>query len=149
MKLVAKSIELNKTVLSVNGYELSLESLKDYVLNSISSEDYEGDELKTVADKLSFVVTNFNSEFCHAYNIQRFKGNYTLLFADYLQGVPTSTIDIAIYYFDMINILKSLETGNFFDDMTEDNQDDVLQNFHIVISVVLMELLRENKISIK
>lgn len=94
-------------------------AIREHVLKSIDLESYEIDSLAlTDKQKLEKVFEIAKKEYCHEYNLRRYKGNYHLIISEWLAGLPTiCTVHFANY--DILEFAKS--KGYFFRNEKEED----------------------------
>ncbi len=114
-------------------YKIDLAKFTElYVKGCLSNEDAENEQ--TTAQLIIYLKERFKSEFCFSQNLQRYRGNKKELLKEWLLGLP-SAIDIYFSYFDIANVLKSFEEGqNSFEELTEDEQTEVFENYWALIA---------------
>lgn len=116
------------------------EILKDYIIKSINSSGYNIKEPKNNKDKLLFVLGEFKSEKLH--DIKR-EGVYKA-FSEHLAGLH-SYLNIDFEYYKIIQLLKNLG----YENLTEKEQDKILNNYWDYMTTQFFYLCRSEKINYK
>jgi len=111
---------------------------KKVILNGISAEDYNGQELKTDKEKVQFVFDCFNQEF---YSWQSHK-NIQAVFTEYLQGLP-SCISIPFYNSDIIELAERINKTEY---KTDNQQWKIIENYFAFMSNIFFKLVKGYKI---
>jgi hypothetical protein len=114
---------------------------ESYILNSIDGLEY-GIDLKDDRHKLEFVLNTFKAEFVHEYNLKKFNNNLTLIFEDYLRGLP-SCINVHFYNSDILKI--GLEWGYNLD--TDYKENDFINRWFRMLANTFFQMLNKHKIN--
>ena len=108
------------------------------------NNDYGANIPDTLKDRLSFVLSCFNSEYNDQYNKKRYP-NLTNRIADWFIGLP-GVIDID---FENYKILQLCEKwGVIAPDAKEAQQDKLLEGWFVFIAHYLLKLAKKHKIDI-
>ena len=83
-----------------------LANIQTYLIDAINTEDHTT-EATTHAEKLAFVMSCYNLEYNHAYNVKRYP-NEQDRFAHWLAGLP-SVLDIPFYPSGILELAKELQ----------------------------------------
>ena len=77
--------------------------MRNYLLDCFENE--ENIEHLTPDQKFIYIHHRFQSEYLHAYNIERYKNNYIKILEEWLSGLA---ISCDFYYYDIIKVAKEL-----------------------------------------
>ena len=93
----------------------------------------------TEKELINHVANCLKSEYLFPQNIQRYKTVKNCL-VDWMKGLP-SCLNIEYTYFEITNIFKAMEKGEVsIDDMTEDEQSELMDRYWILIAESLNEI---------
>ena len=90
--------------------------MRSYLLDCITDE---GTEHLTPDQKFIFIYDRFKSEYCHSYNLKRYKNNRVLIMEEWLSGLA---ISCDFYYNDILKVaikLHDLKPDFVFDEKLE------------------------------
>jgi hypothetical protein len=114
-----------------------------YILDCIDGEGYDR-HLFTPSVKLQFLMDCFKSEFCHPYEVKRHRGNVVSILAEWIAGLPSAfTVDFQNY--DILQLGKKF--GMLPSNPTEEQEDEMLQNFFRTVAEHTIELMKINGIN--
>ena len=104
-----------------------LNNIQTYLIDAVNTEDYT--YLKTVipAEKIAFVMSCYNLEYNHAYNVKMYP-NEQNRFANWLSGLP-SVLNIPFYPSGILELSKELQEVETYDQKTKDKICDNYFNF--------------------
>lgn len=121
-------------------YSIDNEKFKTYVSSRMCNEDKEGCSEKELINN---IVKCFESEYLFPNNLKRYKTVKNVLI-EWLKGLP-SCLNVDFYYFDIINIYKSLELDGFsYDELNEEQESKVLDNYWVLVADSLNQIYIEN-----
>lgn len=107
----------------------------NYILDAIDGEGY-GVELLTSQDKINFVYSCFQSEYCFKENLLYYGGERNA-FANWLMGLPSS-INIDFENYKILEIAKLW--GSIPENATEKQEDEILGNWFSYITSHFFQL---------
>ena len=116
-------------------------AINNYILNAIDGEGYERTP-ETEQQKLLFLATTFKSEYCFPNNFRNGRTVQTVL-AEWISGLP-SCFNIDFSYSDILRVTKSF--GNLPEQMTEKEENKILENWFPFIASKTLQLMNKNGI---
>ena len=112
-----------------------------YIFDCIDFSDYDINP-ETEKEQLQEVFNEFNRVAVYPNNLKRF-GNYQLMFADYLMGLP-SNFNVDFENYKILKIAK--KWGSIPEEATEKQEDKILSNWWNFIASNTFKLFRKYKI---
>ena len=117
--------------------------INQYILDAIDGEGYERTP-DTDQQKLLFLATTFKREYCFQNNFRQYKTVQEVL-RQWIMGLP-SCFNIAFNYCDILEVAKSF--GNIPEEMTEKQEDKIIENWFNFIAAKTLQLMQKNSIPI-
>tara|TARA_R100000329_G_scaffold59951_2_gene53730 strand:+ start:335 stop:742 length:408 start_codon:yes stop_codon:yes gene_type:complete len=114
-------------------------NMRKYLLEII---DYEECENLEPIEKFNYTYERFKSEAVYDYNIKRFKGNYNLIMADWLQGLP---LGIDYLNYKILEVAKKLHDMKKKENFTIDQEEMIIDQWWTFIANHLMRECKEAK----
>ena len=97
---------------------------ENIILDNIDLEPYDLSNDMYLYDKVITLFNIFKKEYVHEFNLKQYKGNLTIIFAEWLRGLPT-VLTVPFYNYE---ILEAAKNAGFKLD-TEQKEDDFLNTY--------------------
>ena len=99
------------------------------ILNNIDLESYGIDNNLSKYDKIQELYKIFKAEYLHDYNIKKYKGNEPVIFAEWLQGLP-SALTVPFYNYEILEAARL--NGVVIED--EEAEDEYLEGYWLKLA---------------
>ena len=121
--------------------------MRSYLLECFENE--ENTEHLTPDQKFIYIYNRFESEYCHSYNLKRYKNNRVLIMEEWISGLA---ISCDFYYYDIIKTSKKLHDVNPKAEYSPKINDQICNNWFTLLATHIIKnyiQAKENSLILK